>query len=34
MWSKYQVYPEFVSLLVLIVKLVFGFKFAAILFSM
>ena len=33
MWSKYQVYTYFVSLLLLIVNLVFRFKFAAILFS-
>ena len=30
MWSKYQVYPDFVPLLLLIVNLVFRFKFAAI----
>ena len=33
MWSKYQVYTYFVSLLLLIVNLVFGVKFDAILFS-
>ena len=33
MWSKNQVYTYFVSLLLLIVNLVFGVKFAAILFS-
>ena len=33
MWSKYQVYAYFVSLLLPIVNLVFRFKFAAILVS-
>ena len=33
MWSKYQVYTGFVSLLPLIVNLLFRFKFPAILVS-
>ena len=33
MWSKYQVYTDFVSLLLPIENSVFRFKFAAILFS-
>ena len=33
MWSKYQVYTDFVSLSLPIVNLVFRFKFATILFS-
>ena len=33
MWSKYQVYTDFVSLLLLTVNLLLRFKFAAVLFS-